>query len=113
MQQVVDMILQPGNALTPEEILDQIHQYIPGKRSVALDRVEFDECRQVAGESFDDYYIRLQRIAGCADLCRVCWDSRMTTRIMSGILDQDTRRKLLAVTPIPELQKAIDLCRSQ
>ena len=113
MQQVVDMILQPGDALPPDEILDRIHQYIRSKRSVALDRVEFDECRQTVGESFDDYYIRLQRIAGCADLCRTCWDSRMTTRIMSGIQDQETRRKLLAMNPFPELQTAVNLCRSE
>ena len=62
MQQVVDMILQPGDALPPDEILGRIHQYIGSKRSVALDRVEFEECRQTVGESFDDYYIQLQRI---------------------------------------------------
>ena len=59
MQQVVDMdmILQPGDVLPIDKILDRIHQYIRSKRSVALDRVEFDECRQTVGESFVNHYI--------------------------------------------------------
>lgn len=43
--------------LTPDEILDQITDYIRAKRSIALDRVAFDECHQSTSESFEDFYI--------------------------------------------------------
>ncbi len=32
---------------------------------------------------------------------------------MSGICDQEVRKKLLAITPFPSLQTAVDLCRSE
>ena len=115
MLQTVEMVLDisPYDLLSADEILAQIARYIRKKRSVALDRVEFEEYRQDHGATFDEFYIGLQRIAKCADLCRHCLDQRMTTRVMSGICDQDVRKKLLAITPFPSLQTAVDLCRSE
>jgi hypothetical protein len=39
------------------------------KRSIAIDRVEFEECRQAVGESFDEFYMRLHQIATGVNLC--------------------------------------------
>jgi hypothetical protein len=115
MLQTVEMVLDisPYDLLSADEILAQIAHYIRKKRSVALDRVEFEEYRQDHGATFDEFYIGLQRIAKCADLCQHCFDQRMTTRVMSGICDQEVRKKLLAITPFPSLQTAVDLCRSE
>ena len=35
------------------------------------------------------------------------------TKIMSGICDKETRMKLLAISPLPDLQKVTNLCRSE
>jgi hypothetical protein len=43
---------------TPEAILDLIYANLRAKRSIAIDRVEF-ECRQAVGESFNKFYMRL------------------------------------------------------
>ncbi|KZR98140.1 Uncharacterized protein APZ42_006574, partial [Daphnia magna] len=99
--------------LTPDEILDLIADYIRAKRNIALDRVAFDECHQSTSESFEDFYIRLRRLADAADLCGTCADARIATRIMAGIRDTETKRKLLALSPFPSAQQAINVCRSE
>jgi hypothetical protein len=54
---------------TPEAILDSIYAHLRAKRSIAIDRVEFEECRQAVGESFDEFYMRLHQIATGVNLC--------------------------------------------
>ena len=46
-------------------------------------------------------------------MCGDCLEDRITTRVIVGIRDPETRRKLLALNPFPSLQTAIDLCRSE
>ena len=113
MLQVLEMVIgiDPDDEYSMEHILNEISSYIRKKRSVALDRVEFEECRQENYETFDEFYIRLQRIAKCADLCEECWDQRLTTRVMTGISDQETKKKLLACKEFPKLEDAVILCR--
>ena len=115
MLQTVEMVLgiDASTTLSPAEILTEIQQHIRSKRSVVLDRVNFEECRQTTKETFDEFYIRLQRVAGCADLCAHCRDDRLTTRIITGILDQEARKKLLAMPTFPTLKQAVDLCRAE
>lgn len=115
MLQVVERVLgiAPEDDLETDQILDKIAEYIRKKRSVALDRVEFEECRQSQIETFDEYYIRLQRIAECADLCPTCWDERLTTKVITGTRDLETKRKLLALPEFPKLQEAVNICRSE
>lgn len=115
MLQTVEMALdiRTDGTETTTSILDKIQKYIRSKRSVAIDWVEFEECQQFLGETFDEFYIRLRQIAGGADLCHGCFDSRVTTRIISGIKESETRRKLLARIPFPSLQEAIIICRTE
>ena len=82
-------------------ILDQFQEYVHAKRNVTLDRVALEERKQEECEAFDQFYISLREIANNADLCKICIDDRLTTRIMSGIRDPETRCKLLAYTPRP------------
>lgn len=113
MQQVVEVALGilPTSPLSPSDVIDRITDHVRSKRNIALDRVAFDECRQHTSESFDDFYIRLRTLADAADMCAACLDSRMATRIMAGIRDTETRRKLLALSPFPTGQQAINICR--
>ena len=115
MLQTVTMVLNisPGAKVSPKMVLDALHKHIREKRSIALDRVELEECRQAQYESFDDFYILLRKIADCADLCTHCIDPRLTTRIICGIQDQEARKKPLAASPFPTLQAAVNLCRSE
>ena len=101
------------DASSVSEILDAIHGYVRSKRNVTLDRVALEERRQEEGETFDEYYIALREIANNADLCQVCMDDRLSTRIMSGIREPETKRKLLTHTPTPSLQTTLNICRSE
>ena len=105
--------ISDSDSLDTSAVLDQIRAYIRGKRNVALDRVAFEERRQTEGESFDSFYIGLKKIAANADLCEHCYDARLATRIMVGLGDQETRKKLLAMKPFPSVSTVIDLCRSE
>ncbi|XP_043223982.1 uncharacterized protein K02A2.6-like [Amphibalanus amphitrite] len=93
--------------------LDKIEQYLRLQHNVAIDRVKFEERHQEEGESFDSFLIAIKELAADAELCSSCMDDRITTRIMSGIRDKDTRRKLLSLRPFPSLLCAIDICRSE
>lgn len=114
MQQVVEVALgiAPTHRYSPDEILDKVAEHIRSKRNIALDRVAFEECRQEGSESFEDFHIRLRALATSAELCRHCVDSRMATRIMAGIQDTETKKKLLAHVPFPTALQAVNNCRS-
>ena len=105
--------IDTDDASSVSEIVDAIQGYVRSKRNVTLDRVALEERRQEEGETFDEYYIALREIANNADLCKVCVDDRLTTRIMAGIRDPEIRRKLLAHTPPPSLQTTINICRRE
>ncbi|XP_046438430.1 uncharacterized protein LOC124189960 [Daphnia pulex] len=115
MQQVVEVALgiTPATVTTPDQVLDLIADYIRAKRNVALDRVAFEERRQGPSESFDDFYIGLRRLAEAADLCGACSETRLVTRIIAGTRDAETKKKLLAISPFPCLQVAVNICRSE
>jgi hypothetical protein len=56
MQQAVEVAsnFTPNNTSLPSEILGAIANHIRLKRSVALDRVAFEECHKTANETFDE-----------------------------------------------------------
>ena len=115
MQQIVEVVLniQPTDGATPDQILDQIAQHIRAKRNIALDRVAFEECRQGANESFDEFYVRLRRLADSAEICPTSSDVAMATHIMVGVRDANIKQKLLARSPFPSAQEARTLCLSE
>lgn len=111
MQQVVEVVLNisPTANTTPDDVLNSISDYVRSKRNVALDRVAFEERRQGPAETFDDFYIGLRRLAESAELCGTCLDSRLATRIIAGVRDSETKKKLLALSLFPSAQEAVNL----
>ena len=66
-------------------ILDEIQKHLRQKRNIAIDRVAFENRKQEEGESFDQYYVALKKLATESSLCEQCVDSRLVTKIMAGI----------------------------
>ena len=99
--------------ISVDEILDKIGIFLRSQRNIALDRVAFDSRQQLEEETFDQYLVEIKRLAEEADLCKNCIDQRLATKIMSGIRCSETRQKLLAMNPFPELQDVINICRSR
>ena len=94
------------------EVLDKVENYLRQKRNVALDRVAFEERKQHDGEDFDTFYVSLRKLAEEGEICQNCVETRLVTRIMSGIADVEVRQKLLAITPFPSLKTTVEICRS-
>ena len=107
------LLIPDDTTLKPDEVLDKIKNYIRSQRNIALDCVAFEERKQAAGENFDSFLIAIKTLARDADLCNECLNRRLVTKIMSGIYDKETRTKLLAMSPLPDLQTVTDLCRSE
>ena len=100
-------------ARSVDELLDMILAYFRSQRSVAVDRVAFAERAQRQGESFDDFLVALRKIAANADLCESCLDQQLVTILMCGVLELDTRRKLLAISPFSSLHEVVNICRTR
>ena len=92
-------------------MLDAMQKYLREQRNVVLDRREFDLRRQEPGETFDDFVCALREIAGFCDFCETCVDIRLRDRIISGIRDEETLKRLLEINDI-SLEKTIDICRA-
>ena len=97
---------------TTERVLDRIEEYIRSKRSIAHDLVALAECRQESSESFDDFYIRMKGLAEAAEITTEL-EKWMTVRILAGSRDAEEKQKLFAIKPLPTLQQAVDVCRSE
>ena len=98
---------------TVKSALDKIEHHLRQQCNIAIDRVKFEERRQEEGELFDSFLVSIRELVAEAELCSQCIDQRLTTRIMSGLRNQETRRKLLALRPFPSLERIIDICRSE
>ena len=98
--------------LSIKAILDKIQCHLRKKRNIALDRVAFARRRQEEAETFDSFFVSLKRLAIEADLCEQCMDQRLVTQIMAGVRDNELRQKLLTLDPFPDVQTAVDLCRT-
>jgi transposase InsO family protein len=95
------------------EILDDIQKHLRAKRSVAIDRVAFFRREQRPQETIDEYVVAIETIAEDAELCPECRDQMIATRLIAGIQDDETRKKLLAMDPQPSLVDTLKTCRAQ
>ena len=107
------LLIPDDTELDTNAILEKVHNYIRSQRNIALDCVAFEERKQAVGESFDSFLIAIKTLARDADLCNACIDRRLVTKIMSGICDKQTRTKLLAISPLPDLETTTAICRSK
>lgn len=105
--------ITPTDKISPNSFLDWIRDHIRKRKSVAIDRLQFEECRQEPNETFDQFFIRLKSVTACACLHKDCNDERMATRVIAGISDNEARKKLLAMDKFTTLFAAVDLCRAE
>ena len=55
--------ISPSTDKSVEEVLDALQLHIRGLRNEVLRQRELLSCKQLEGESFADYYVRLRRLA--------------------------------------------------
>jgi len=75
--------------------------------------VHFEERKQHDGKAFLKIFVALMELAEDAEWCEQCFDVCLVIRIISGISDQRTRKKLLAMDPSPSLQTVVSVCLNE
>ena len=58
-------------------------------------------------------YVLMRELATDAELCGTCLETCLTTRVISGVRSEEVRKKLLALTPFPQLKAVVALYRSE
>ena len=112
--------------------IDAVKAFIRRQRNPLLDRLDFYSRVQRKGETFDEFLTSLKEIwKACAfngnvlcddctsTLCRTCHnvlqrvnDEKLRDRIVVGVLDDETRHKLLAEKELA-LDDAVRICRAE
>ena len=91
-------------------IVELMERHCIGQTNVIYERYCFNKRNQESGESFDTYLTALRTLAKTYDFGSLT-DELIRDRIVRGIRDTETRKKLLQ-EPKLTLQKCIDVCRS-
>ncbi|XP_068204834.1 uncharacterized protein [Palaemon carinicauda] len=117
-QRVLEHTLQisPSTDKSVDEVLDALQLHIKELRNEVLRRRELLSCKQMKGESFADFYVRLRRIAEEVDLCPgnadACEDTQLKMIILMVIRDAELVQKLIALDANSPLQDFVTTCRS-
>ena len=129
-ESIIDVDSDP----TVETLILAVERYLRNQRNPLLDRLEFYRLQQDNGETFNSFFTTLkEHYKACAfqdrALCSTCQgritdchlchgrlltheEETLRDRIITGIADSGTRRKLLA-EPELTLQKAVEICRAE
>ena len=115
------IILDETTGTTPTVILEKIEENIRKKRNVTVDLVNFDNRKQKHGETAENYLVSIRELAAdanltadhCNDCKKKCMERRLTARLISGIHNESTCQKLLAISPFPPLQTVINKVNAQ
>ncbi|TRY75393.1 hypothetical protein TCAL_15625 [Tigriopus californicus] len=94
-------------------VLDVIQTFLRSKRNLAVDHLTLEKCHQEAGQPFDDFLVKIRKIAEDAQLCSTCLDTRLVARIIAGVNDSTVWSKLLSLNTLPSLKDTVDLCRAE
>ena len=105
-------------SFTPEEDQDDIQtiikkfdQHIIGETNETYERYKFNRRSQKSNEKIDDYLHELREIAKACNFCQCLYDSLIRDKIVIGINDNNTRKKMLETRDLT-LKDAIDIARS-
>lgn len=94
----------------PEKLLDAFERHCIGEINEVYERYVLHRRHQEPGETFDTFVGDLRRLVKSCDYGTM-EDSIVRDRIVLGIRDDATRKKLLQTRGL-DLAKAIDICRS-
>ena len=98
--------------VTTDVIVKQIGDHLRKQRNVILDRREFFQRVQQAGESFNDFLMAIKEIHEFCNFCDHCQDDQIRDKIVTGIRDTVVLEELLAEEELT-LQKAVNICRAR
>ena len=92
-------------------VLMKLEETFIGELNETYERYMFNLRKQQSGESIDDYVTDLRNLAKSCKFCDCLGESLLRDRIVMGVRDLETRKKLLEIKNL-KLSACIDLCRS-
>ena len=106
--------VSPDSALPLDDVLAKIEDYIKSQQNEALRRLAFSKCKQAEGESFTDFFVRLQQLSEEVDLCKGanCVDAQIKHAILVGIRSEELMKKLISMPSTATLQEVKVACVS-
>ena len=106
--------VKADSTLPVEDIIHKIITHIKDQRNESLRRLEFTNCKQHQGETFDKFWVRLKQIANDIDLCKGdnCVDNQLKHAILVGLRDKDTVQHLLNLKSNTSLSDVLSFVRS-
>ena len=91
-------------------VVNKLEKYCIGETNETYERYCFNKRDQQSNETADGYYTALRTLAKTCNFGNL-EDNLIRDRIVMGIKDNSTRKKLLQVSKLT-LQQSIDICRS-
>lgn len=91
-------------------IIQKFDNYFIGEKNVTYERYVLNNRSQEMGEKFDEFLMDLRKLIKSCDYGEIT-DSIIRDRIVCGIADDVTRRKLLQTRNL-DLNTAIDICKA-
>ncbi|XP_028412151.1 uncharacterized protein K02A2.6-like [Dendronephthya gigantea] len=101
----------PLDTDTAEDILNKLDAHILGETNETFERYKFNTRIQKSDETIDDYLASLKTLAKTGNLCECLKTSLLRDRIVLGVRDDVTRKRLLQEGKLT-LRKALDICRT-
>ena len=92
-------------------VIKQFEAYAIGETNESYERYIFNQRKQREGEKFEDFLSALRVLAQTCNFCKCLTDSIMRDRIIVGIRNAETRKKLLQERELT-LHRCIDICKS-
>ncbi|XP_050705813.1 uncharacterized protein LOC126991118 [Eriocheir sinensis] len=108
--------IAPNTQLAVEKVLDVLQSHFKSQRNEALRRRELLCCKQAAGESFSDFYVRLKKLAEDVDLCSgdpvTCAETQLKMVLLMGIREKELVQRLISMDTGAPLRDVVTCCRS-
>ena len=90
-------------------------KHTKSQRNEAIRQRELFTCKQMEGESFDDFYVNIKRASEEVDICaghnRQCEETQLKQVILMGLRDEELVQKLILLDTAA-LQDVVTTCRS-
>ena len=108
--------IPPSTHMRVEEVLDALETHFRGLCKEVLQRRDLMSCKQAEGESFQQYYIRLCRLAEDMTVCTggpvSCRESQIKAILTLGLRDEEMIRRVSELPNGSTLQQARALCET-
>ncbi|XP_028411114.1 uncharacterized protein K02A2.6-like [Dendronephthya gigantea] len=103
--------LPPEDKRKISKIMEKFDRYAVGETNETYERFIFTRKKQKEDETIDEYVAELRTLAQTCNFCTCLCDSLLRDRVVLGINDANTRKRLLRQADLT-LAKCIDICRS-